>query len=194
MQLLRVYIQTERYGNFVYAFPGLTTSKNYTVRLHFAENWFNAPNMRKFNVDLNGQRVLGNFDVYAAAGAKSKAVVKDFNTTPNAQGQIIIAFASVVDNAMVNGIEIIETTATTSTTTLTQKPVDVYPNPAVDVVNINLNVTTQEAVTVEVINSNTVVVKKMSMTAMPNVPLTIQLGDVNSGTYYLRITELIRLT
>ncbi len=39
-----------------------TTNKNYTVRLHFAEKWFNAAGQRKFNVDINEKRELTELD------------------------------------------------------------------------------------------------------------------------------------
>jgi hypothetical protein len=35
--------QTERYGNFTYTIPGLTPGASYTVRLHFAEIYWNGP-------------------------------------------------------------------------------------------------------------------------------------------------------
>ncbi len=94
--------QTERYGNFTYTFPSLAAGKSYLVRLHFAENLFSSPNKRKFHVDLNGQRILSKFDVYAAAAGRNKAVVKK----KNPEKPFVIAFNSITDNALVNGIEI----------------------------------------------------------------------------------------
>ena len=99
--------QTERYGNFTYVIPGLVTSHTYTVRLHFAENYWTSSGKRTFNADINGTQVLSNFDIYATAGGANKAIVESFTTTPDAIGQITISFQTVIDNAKVDGIEIL---------------------------------------------------------------------------------------
>jgi hypothetical protein len=49
---------------------------------------------------------LSAFDIFAAAGAKNKAVVRQFSATANAGGQIVIQFTRVKDKALVSGIEI----------------------------------------------------------------------------------------
>ena len=103
--------QTERYGNFTYTVPGLTPGASYTVRLHFAEIYWNSAGQRLFNVAINGAAVLSNFDIYAAAGGKDKAVVEQFTATADAQGRITIAYTTVKDNAKSSGIEILPTSA-----------------------------------------------------------------------------------
>ncbi len=108
--------QSERWGPSTYTFPSLTSSKSYTVRLHFAEIFFNAAGKRKFNVDINGTRELTDFDVFAAAGANNKAVVKEYTITPNSSNQIIIAFTNgALDNAKISGIEVFPATSTSTT-------------------------------------------------------------------------------
>src|SRR5512140_665289 len=59
--------QSERYGNFSYTIPNLTAGANYTVRLHFAEIFWNSAGQRVFNVSINGTPVLSNVDIFAAA-------------------------------------------------------------------------------------------------------------------------------
>ncbi len=106
--------QSERWGPSTYTFPSLTAGKSYTVRLHFAEIYFNAAGKRKFNVDINGTRQLTDFDVFAAAGANNKAVVKEYTITPNSSNQIIIAFTNgALDNAKISGIEVSPATSVT---------------------------------------------------------------------------------
>jgi hypothetical protein len=80
----------------------------YTVRLHFAEFQFAAAGQRKFNVDINGNSVLSDFDIYAQAGAKDKAVVKDFpHIVPGSDRYIRIGFhKGSAGDARVDGIEI----------------------------------------------------------------------------------------
>jgi hypothetical protein len=88
--------------------PSLTVGAQYTVRLHFAELYQTATGKRVFNVLINGTTVLSNFDIYAATGARYKAVVREFTATANASGQIVIKFNTVTDNATIQGIEIIK--------------------------------------------------------------------------------------
>jgi uncharacterized repeat protein (TIGR02543 family) len=99
--------QTERYGTFSYTLPGLVVAAQYTVRLHFAEIYFTASGQRTFNVVINGTTVLTNYDIYAATGARYKAIVREFTATADALGRIVINFNTVVNNAKSSGIEII---------------------------------------------------------------------------------------
>jgi hypothetical protein len=99
--------QSERYGNFTYTIAGLAPGAAYTVRLHFAEIWWNAAGQRLFNVSINGQQVLANFDVFAAAGGKFIAIVREFTVTAPANGQIAIVYSTLKDNAKSSGIEIL---------------------------------------------------------------------------------------
>ena len=99
--------QTERFGNFTYAVSGLIAGHSYTVRLHFAEIYWTGSGQRIFNVAINGQQVLSNFDIYATAGGANKALVKQFTATADTNGQVAIQFSTVVDNAKVSGIEIL---------------------------------------------------------------------------------------
>ncbi len=108
--------QSERYGNNTYALPGLTAGAPYTVRLHFAEIWFTASGQRVFNVAINGAQVLASFDIFAAAGGSNIAVVRDFSATADANGQITVAYTSLVDNAKSSGIELFSGAAGGGTT------------------------------------------------------------------------------
>ena len=100
--------QTERYGTFTYTFGGLISGMSYKVRLHLVEYYWNSPNARTFHVSINGAQVLTNFDIYAAAGGKNKAIVREFVSMPNGSGQIIIAYAAgTADQPKASGIEIL---------------------------------------------------------------------------------------
>jgi Malectin domain len=100
--------QTERWGAFTYTIAGLTANTSHTVRLHFAEVYWNAANQRKFHVNINGTRVLTDFDVYAAAGGKNKAHVRQFTATSNSSGQITVQYLQgSVDWPKSSGIEVI---------------------------------------------------------------------------------------
>jgi hypothetical protein len=98
--------QTARIGNFTYTIPGFAASTGHTVRLHFAETFWTSAGSRVFNVSINGTQVLSNFDIFAAAGAKNKAIIEQFTVNANSSGQFVIQFTKVKDNSLVSGIEI----------------------------------------------------------------------------------------
>jgi hypothetical protein len=101
--------QTERYaaasGNVTYTFTNLVPGNNYLVRLHFAEIYFTASGQRVFNVLINGNQVLTNFDIFAAAGSNT-AVVREFTLPASDSGQFVIVATNVVQNAKFSGIQI----------------------------------------------------------------------------------------
>jgi hypothetical protein len=98
--------QTGRDGNFTYTIPGFAANSSHTVRLHFAETYWSSAGSRTFNVTINGTQVLTNFDIFATAGAKNKAVIEQFSEPANSSGQFVIQFTTVKDNSLVSGIEI----------------------------------------------------------------------------------------
>jgi hypothetical protein len=100
--------QSERYGAMTYTIAGLVPATLYTVRLHFAENYFTRVRQRVFNVAINGTTALGNFDIFAAARKAHKAVVREFTVAANASGEIVIAFTNGTNNALINGIQVLQ--------------------------------------------------------------------------------------
>jgi len=108
--------QSERYGkDFAYTFA-VPKGTQYRIRLHFAEVFDNGAGRRVENIEINGQPVLKDFDIFAAAGGMDKAVVKDFaHIAPDANGNILVrvtaAPASPDQNAKISGIEILEESA-----------------------------------------------------------------------------------
>lgn len=102
--------QTCRWNSsFTYTIPGLTAGNTYAVRLHFAELTWTAAGQRMFNVAINGNYVLNNFDIFATAGAQNQALTEQFNATANSSGQIVISLTQgTADNPEINGIEILQ--------------------------------------------------------------------------------------
>jgi glycosidase len=102
----RLY-QWERYstasGGFSYLFdcpPGV-----YETTLLEAETYFSNVNQRVFNVFIEGQQALTNFDIIATAGGKNISVIRVF-TNSVADAQLKIDFLPVIDNARASGIQI----------------------------------------------------------------------------------------
>ena len=109
-------LQSNRYGTFTYTVPGLTNNGTYTVTLYFAEEYWTAAGKRVFDVSINGNQVLTNFDIFAAAGSEYNAVEKSFSATASSSGQIVISTTSVSDNPQINGIVIAGGSASPPTT------------------------------------------------------------------------------
>ena len=75
---------------------------DYQVKLYFAENFMNAPGMRTFDVAIEGNQVLNDYDIYADVG-KHAGVVKSFTVTSD--HNLDIDFGHGVDNPVVAAIE-----------------------------------------------------------------------------------------
>jgi hypothetical protein len=112
----QIVYQSNRYGTaFSYTLADLKPNASYLVRLHFAELYWSAAGQRLFNVAINGQTVLSNYDIFAQAGGAFVAVAESFTATADANGTITITFTTTRDNAQINGIEVSEIVATTTT-------------------------------------------------------------------------------
>jgi beta-glucanase (GH16 family) len=100
--------QTEHWGATDWAIPNLNPRASYLLRLHFVENTFSAAGKRLFNVVINGQQVLTDFDIFATAGAMSKAVVENLIVTPDENGVVSLQFVQgSTDQPTVSGIELL---------------------------------------------------------------------------------------
>ena len=94
--------QTQRTGMFSYSIPA--PNGQWTVRLYFAEIEFGARGARLFDVYIEDQRVLTNFDIFAAAGGKNKAIVREFTVPVVNGGGLQIRFVPRKMNACIAGI------------------------------------------------------------------------------------------
>src|SRR5208282_5201774 len=63
-------------------------------------------NQRLFNVLINGDPALMNFDIFATAGGKDIAISRQFECLSDSSGQIVIQFTTLRDNAKVSGIQV----------------------------------------------------------------------------------------
>jgi beta-galactosidase/beta-glucuronidase len=110
--------QLARSGDCTYTLPMKPTQKGYVVRLYFAElvgDWSakdagnNLSGKRVFDVDINDQPALVNFDIYAAAGGMNKAVAKELkNIFPDKDGKIRIHFRTgMAGKPKINAIEVV---------------------------------------------------------------------------------------
>ncbi|WP_167855699.1 malectin domain-containing carbohydrate-binding protein [Hymenobacter fodinae] len=104
--------QTERsantnQGSFTYSLP--VTSGTYQVVLHFAELYWGGSGQRLFDVSLEGQKVLDNYDIAKKVGPLT-ATTETFITTVS-DGALTLYFSSLsadggVDRPKISAIEV----------------------------------------------------------------------------------------
>ena len=99
-----VLYQSEAVGNN-FSYQQEVENGSYDVTLKFAEVFFNNAGQRVFDVDLEGQTVLDDFDIVESAGGKNIATDRTFNVNVT-DGSIDLSFLSSVDKAKVSAIEI----------------------------------------------------------------------------------------
>lgn len=62
---------------------------DYLVRLHFCELVVDKENQRIFRIFINNQTAAGNFDIYAHAGGKNKAIYQDYFDPVSSKNNIL---------------------------------------------------------------------------------------------------------
>jgi hypothetical protein len=99
--------QTERYrvGSFNYSFSGLSNG-TYIVTLKFAELFFNGPNLRKFNILIDGVTVKTDFDIFAEAGGQYVAKDLKFEVVISTKSLSIEFTVGSANAPKINAIEI----------------------------------------------------------------------------------------
>ena len=203
--------QTERYGaagTINYAFP--VANGQYTVVLHFAEIYFAANGNRVFDVSLEGNRVLDQYDIFRKVGANT-ATTESFvvNVT---DGVLNIYFSSLavdggVNSPKVSAIEIISSSGSQAaavehptTDKLVAQPeslqklpviqklgVKVQPNPSKNHFTLTVTSGIDKPVTIAVFNS---VGRLMEIRSNVGVNKTLQIGNsYRPGMYYAEICQ-----
>ncbi len=80
----------------------------YTIRLHFVEpSQHSSVGSRRFDVRLQGETVLSNFDIHATAGGRYIAVARDFVVTASGGTGIQMSFVERAGYAILSAIEIL---------------------------------------------------------------------------------------
>ncbi len=95
--------------SFTYSFP--VTNGAYSINLHFAEIYFGATgggaggiNKRVFDVTLEGETILDDFDINAETGSMT-AIIQTF-TANVTDGSIDLTFTASIDQPKISAIEI----------------------------------------------------------------------------------------
>ena len=86
--------------------PANPGARRYTVRLVFAEPDDLKPGDRVFDVSLQGSAVLTGFDVVGQAGARNRAVVREFPGV-TADKELTIGLKATTGKPILSGVEIV---------------------------------------------------------------------------------------
>ena len=78
---------------------GTLEKVTYRVRLHFAEPDNASPGKRVFDVLIEGEKVLENFDVFKEAGGRNRSLVRTFEDVEVDDGKVTLAFTSAQPDA-----------------------------------------------------------------------------------------------
>ncbi|XWS41672.1 hypothetical protein CRYUN_Cryun17cG0102500 [Craigia yunnanensis] len=97
--------QSARFGSFWYRFNNLPPG-DYFVDLHFAEiiNTNGPKGMRVFNVYMQEEKVLSDFDIFSVVGSNKPLQVVDLRVSVKEDGLIAMRFEGVIGSPMVCGI------------------------------------------------------------------------------------------
>ena len=129
----------------------------YTIELHFVETNHQASGQRVFDVSIEGNTVLNNYDIFDEAGFSS-AVVKEYVDTPILDGILDISLIASEGSATINGIAI------TGATSVSNESFDdaelpnshrltaAYPNPFNPQTQFALSVANTQQVEITVFN------------------------------------------
>jgi hypothetical protein len=168
------------------------------VRLYFAENYFKGQGIRKFNIDIEDQLVLTNFDIYQEVGY-DVGLMKSF--IAQSDGAVDIQLLKVLQNPKINGIEIVclNSVCDQSNASIPSQKKEslvfqsedeslVYPNPFSDKIILS-NTSSEESFTsCMVLNEMGDVMIQTSFDSATSSK-TLDLSSLSKGIYYLKITS-----
>ena len=99
--------ESERWGEFTYAFSGLKAGAGHRVRLHFCEVYHSGAGKRRFSVEAGGKPLLDDFDVFKESGGAYRPIVREFDVSADTKGGIVLAFKKgAADQPKISAIEI----------------------------------------------------------------------------------------
>ncbi len=174
-----VLYQTVHAGTASFTYQAAVPNGNYTVNLKFEENQYTQSGKRLFNVLINGQQVLANFDIFAAAGAQYQAVDEPIPVTVT-NGTIAIQFVPVLNGAGVFAIEIVEGTPAAPTISSITPSTGVI-GAAVPVTIVGTNLASDVVINAgqNITVNNITVASASQVTATFNIAATASPGQAN---------------
>lgn len=189
-----VIYQAERFNKDLrFLLPGFERGL-YTIDLHFAETNHTSSGERVFDVDIEGETVLNNYDIFAEAGGNNTAIVETFEDVLVADGILNITLQASVASSTINAIAITGATSVSNEEELIERP-DVfhlsaaYPNPFNPQTQFSLSVGSTQRVAINVYNvlgQQVATVFRGTMPAQQNRTFLFEAGSLPSGIYLIQ--------
>lgn len=112
--LLNPIHRSERWGNFSYDIP--VENGYYNVVLHFIEIWMDESGKRRFDVEIENNLVLDNYDIFHESG--NAPTSKTFNNVQVTDGFLNLVFTNIgsggeVENPKLSGFEVLPSQGST---------------------------------------------------------------------------------
>ncbi|HEY8401074.1 MAG TPA: malectin domain-containing carbohydrate-binding protein [Cytophagaceae bacterium] len=155
------------------------------VRLYFAELYFTDPNIRVFDVYIDGQLMLDDYDILADVG-HDVGVMKTFTITTE-DDNLDIDFKRVKNQPKINAIEILllkEELEVLSAIAQSRPEISVHPNPFNNYITLKGLPTGNISNEVFLYNSMGELIKKIALNNFDSEAI-INFSDVHKGVYYL---------
>ncbi|MBA4388218.1 MAG: hypothetical protein C0404_09570, partial [Verrucomicrobia bacterium] len=83
----------------------LGPGRAYTVKLHFAETEGALAGERRFDVKLQGQTVLQNFDIFSSAGGADRGIVRTFSNIM-VGNELVVELEAKAGETLISGVEL----------------------------------------------------------------------------------------
>ncbi len=189
--------ESERFGNDVdalrFVLPGLTEG-TYTIDLHFSENFHTEAAARIFDVAIEGQTVLDDFDIFATAGGGNIALVESFPDVSVTDGILNVTLLPTTGSTTINAISI---TSAVRVATEDERQVPgeytltpAYPNPFNPTTQFSLYLSRSQDVSISVFNilgQEVISVHRGVLPADRKHLFTVDASDLPSGMYLIQV-------
>ncbi|MCF8261113.1 MAG: family 16 glycosylhydrolase [Melioribacteraceae bacterium] len=168
----------------------------YNIKLHFAENKFDAAGKRMFDIIVENEEYFSDLDIYAEAG-KNSALIKEINNVTVDDYRLDIYFQEELDSAVVAGIEIEQIATGVGESQSVPEEIKLYqnyPNPFNGTTKIRYSLNKPQEVTIKFFDIKGELVYKKELTNNSKGinefswrPTTNRNQSLNSGVYFYRV-------
>ena len=150
--------EAERFANLLrFVLPGMPAGE-YTIDLSFAETFHSSSGQRLFDVTIEGETVLDDYDIFVASGGMNTAVIETFTEVLVDDGILNITLTSSMGSATINAIALTSVSLVSNEDPgAIERPesyqlTSAYPNPFNPQTQFTLTLGTTQHVDVDVYN------------------------------------------
>ncbi len=188
--------EAERFNpDLRFVLPGFERG-NYTIELHFAETNHQMSDQRVFDVTIEGETVLNDYDIFVASGGFATAVIEEFQDTPILDGILNISLNRSVGSATINAIAVTGASSVANESFSDQELpgshtlTAAYPNPFNPQTRFTLSVAATQDASINVFNLLGQQVRTLyagMMTAQQERAFAFDAASLPSGIYLTQV-------